>query len=95
MNKWLQPAVIGRALGPLLFFLVQFFWRPDGLSEQGVSALAVALWVGAWWVTEAVPIAVSALLPIILFPLSGALDLAATTVSYGHKYVFLYLGGFF
>ena len=95
MNKWLQPAVIGRALGPLLFFFVQFFWRPDGLSEQGVSALAVALWVGAWWVTEAVPIAVSALLPIILFPLSGALDLSATTVSYGHKYVFLYLGGFF
>ena len=85
MNKWLQPAVIGRALGPLLFFFVQFFWRPDGLSEQGVSALAVALWVGAWWVTEAVPIAVSALLPIILFPLSGALDLSATTVSYGHK----------
>jgi sodium-dependent dicarboxylate transporter 2/3/5 len=95
MNKWLQPAVIGRALGPLLFFLIQFFWRPEGLSEQGVSALAVALWVGAWWVTEAVPIAVSALLPIILFPLSGALDLAATTVLYGHKYVFLYLGGFF
>jgi len=95
MNKWLQTAVIGRVLGPFLFFIIQFFWRPDGLSEQGVSALAVALWVGAWWVTEAVPIAVTALLPIILFPLSGALDLAATTVSYGHKYVFLYLGGFF
>ena len=69
MNKWLQTAVIGRVMGPFLFFIIQFFWRPDGLSEQGVSALAVAFWVGAWWVTEAVPIAVTALLPIILFPL--------------------------
>jgi len=55
----------------------------------------VASWVGIWWVTEAVPIAVTAILPVVLFPLSGALDIAATTTAYGHKYVFLYLGGFF
>jgi sodium-dependent dicarboxylate transporter 2/3/5 len=95
MNKWLQPAQIGRVLGPILFFIIQFYWTPDGLSEQGVAAFAVASWVGIWWVTEAVPIAVTAILPVVLFPLSGALDIADTTTAYGHKYVFLYLGGFF
>ena len=95
MNKWLQPAQIGRVLGPILFFIIQFYWTPDGLSEQGIAAFAVASWVGIWWVTEAVPIAVTAILPVVLFPLSGALDIAATTTAYGHKYVFLYLGGFF
>ena len=95
MNKWLQPAQIGRVLGPIFFFIIQFYWTPDGLSEQGVAAFAVASWVGIWWVTEAVPIAVTAILPVVLFPLSGALDIAATTTAYGHKYVFLYLGGFF
>ena len=47
-----------------------------------------------WWITEAIPISVTALLPIILFPLSGGLELSETTASFGHKYVFLYLGGF-
>ena len=47
-----------------------------------------------WWITEAIPISVTALLPIILFPLTGGLELSETTASYGHKYVFLYLGGF-
>lgn len=95
MIKGLSSSRIGLVLGPLFFVLIQFGFKPDGLSESGVSVLAVALWVGVWWVTEAVPIAVSALLPIVLFPLTGALDLSATTVAYGHKYVFLYLGGFF
>jgi sodium-dependent dicarboxylate transporter 2/3/5 len=47
-----------------------------------------------WWVTEAVPIAVTALLPIVLFPLTGSVTIGATTAAYGDKFVFLYLGGF-
>ena len=47
-----------------------------------------------WWVTECVPIAVTALLPIVLFPVTGGLDLQSTTASYGHKLVFLFVGGF-
>lgn len=56
--------------------------------------LCATLWIAIWWVSEAVPIAVTSLLPIVLFPLTGALDLSTTTEAYGHKYVFLYLGGF-
>jgi len=94
MNKRLTSGTLGLVLGPLLFAFVQFGPSAEGLSAEATAALAIALWVGTWWVTEAVPIAVSALLPIVLFPLTGALDLGTTTAAYGHKYVFLYLGGF-
>ncbi|TXE15471.1 DASS family sodium-coupled anion symporter [Psychroserpens burtonensis] len=85
---------IGLVLGPALFILILLFFKPEGLSTQANAILASTAWIAVWWITEAVPIAVTALLPIVLFPLSGGLDLATTTSSFGHKYVFLYLGGF-
>ena len=80
--------------GPLLFIVLQFFDAPKGMPESAYSLLSITLWMALWWVTEAVPIAVTALLPIILFPMTGAIDLETTTASYGHKYIFLYMGGF-
>ena len=70
------------------------FFHPAGLSYEGNAVLATALWMAIWWISEAVPIAVTALLPIALFPLTGGLSLSDTTASFGHKYVFLYVGGF-
>lgn len=64
------------------------------MPDSAWDVLNATVWIALWWVTEAVPIAVTALLPIVLFPLTGALDLSTTTASYGHKYIFLYLGGF-
>ena len=85
---------IGLLLGPLVFTLILLFFNPEGLSPQAKAILASALWVAIWWITEAIPIAVTALLPIVLFPLSGGLGLSETTSAFGHKYIFLYLGGF-
>ena len=85
---------IGLFLGPIVFFIVKIFYNPVDLSEQGLSILASTLWVAIWWITEAVPIYVTALIPIILFPLSGGLELKQTTAAYGHKFVFLFVGGF-
>lgn len=85
---------IGRILGPLAFFYILFFFHPDGLSVSANAVLASVAWVAIWWVTEAIPIYVTALLPLILFPLTGALSLSETATSYGHKYIFLYMGGF-
>lgn len=90
----MQTKTIGLILGPLAFVLIYFFVRPAGLSEQGVAVLASTAWIAIWWVTEAIPIAATSLLPIVLFPLSGALELKATTASFGHRYIFLYIGGF-
>ena len=85
---------IGLILGPLVYLLIKLFYNPNELSEEGLAILASTLWVAIWWVTEAVPIYVTALMPIILFPLSGGLELKQTTSSYGHKFVFLFVGGF-
>ena len=90
----LSKQKIGLFLGPFLFILLKFFFQPEGLSEEANAILASTAWVAVWWITEAIAIPVTALLPIILFPLSGGLSLSATTASYGHKYIFLFMGGF-
>jgi sodium-dependent dicarboxylate transporter 2/3/5 len=81
-------------LGPLFFVLILSFFHPEGLSKAANAVLASTAWIATWWVFEVVPIAVTAMLPIILFPLTGAMPLSTTTAAFGHKYVFLYIGGF-
>lgn len=85
---------IGLFLGPVTFLIVLFFFHPEGLNKEGIAVLASAIWIAIWWITEALPIAVTALLPIVLFPLSGGLSLSQTTATYGHKFIFLFIGGF-
>ena len=85
---------IGLILGPLAFIFVLLFFHPEGLTSEANAVLASTIWIAIWWITEAIPIAVTALIPIILFPLTGGLGLSETTASFGHKYVFLYVGGF-
>ena len=85
---------VGLISGPLAFILILFFFQPEGLNPRANAVLASTAWIAIWWITEAIPIAVTALLPIILFPLTGGLGLSETTASFGHKYVFLYVGGF-
>lgn len=90
----MSKKTLGLLLGPLLFALTLLFFRPEGLSEAGVAVLASTLWIATWWILEVIPIAVTALLPILLFPLTGALSVDETTASFGHRYIFLYVGGF-
>ncbi len=90
----LSKRKVGLLAGPLVFFLLLMFFEAEGLSEQGVAVLATTCWVAIWWVTEAVAIEVTALLPIVLFPLTGGLDLKTTGAAYGHKFIFLFVGGF-
>lgn len=85
---------IGLFLGPLAFVIIRLYFHPKGVDVAANAVLASAVWIAIWWITEAVPIAVTALLPIILFPLTDGMGLNDTTASYGHKYVFLYIGGF-
>lgn len=93
MKRHLKPAIL--VLGPLLFILLQAIGSPETMPEPAFAVVCVTIWMALWWVTEAVPIAVTALLPIILFPLLGVMDIGSTTAAFGDKYVFLYLGGFF
>ena len=90
----ISASKIGFVLGPLSFILIMFFFNPDDLEFQGKAILACASWIAIWWVTEPIPIAATSLLPIIIFPLSGGLDIKTTTAAFGHKYVFLFIGSF-
>ena len=85
---------IGLISGPMAFFLTLWLVHPEDLSTEARAVLASTLWIAIWWITEAIPIAVTSLLPIVLFPLTGGLDIKSTAASFGHKYIFLYAGGF-
>ena len=67
---------------------------PQGLSEPGWWVAAVGIWMAVWWMTEALPLAVTAMLPLVLFPIADVRSIEATAPSYAHPLVFLFLGGF-
>ncbi len=85
---------IGLFLGPTLFVLMLLFFRPEDLSAQGVAIAASTVWIAVWWITEAVPIPVTSLLPLILFPLTQGLEMKETASAYGDETIFLFMGGF-
>lgn len=89
-----MPRVIGLILGPVLFVLTLLFFAPEDLSVEGRSVLAVTLWVATWWITEAIPIPVTSLLPVVLLPLTGAMDGSDVVSAYGNDIIFLFIGGF-
>ncbi len=69
----------GLLLGPLLFLAALLIPTPAEMSFEAQKVLASTLWIACWWVTEAIPIPVTSLMPIILFPLTGALSVADAT----------------
>jgi solute carrier family 13 (sodium-dependent dicarboxylate transporter), member 2/3/5 len=67
---------------------------PDGMGVDAWRVAAVGALMATWWVTEALPIAATALLPLVLFPLLGVLGMRETAAPYANPLVFLFLGGF-
>ena len=82
------------ASGPLCLALVLVTPPPAGMDEAAWRVTGIAAWMMLWWVTEALPLAVTALLPILLLPLAGVMDTGGATQAYAHPVVFLFLGGF-
>ena len=86
---------LGLWLGPGIAALMLLLPPPDGLSASGWVVAAVALWMALWWVTEAVPLTVTAFLPFALFPLLGVASAGDTAADYYSPVLFLLLGGGF
>ena len=84
---------IGLLLGPLLFFIL-INLPFELVSKNGDAVIGVALWMVTWWITETVSISVTALLPLVLFPLLKIMPLADVGANYGSPIVFLFFGGF-
>jgi len=84
---------LGLLLGPVAFIILTLL-PIELVSEKGDPVIAVAIWMLIWWITEAVSIAVTALLPLLLFPLLKILPIAEVGANYGSPIVFLFFGGF-
>ncbi len=67
---------------------------PAGLGAPGWVAIALLAWMAAWWVSEAVPVAVTALLPLLVLPLGGAATPVAAAAPYADPVIFLFIAGF-
>jgi sodium-dependent dicarboxylate transporter 2/3/5 len=94
---------LGLFIGPLAALTVfltlpEQYQGPDGsladFARAGRVTLAVMVWMAIWWMTEAIEISTTALLPIALLPIFGAVTIVEATAPYANKLIFLYIGGF-
>ena len=84
----------GFLIGLTLFFLMMLFPPPAELSSAGWTVAAIAVLMAVWWATEAIPVAVTALLPLALFPLLDITSFETAALPYANKNIYLFLGGF-
>jgi sodium-dependent dicarboxylate transporter 2/3/5 len=85
---------VGLFLGPALAAIMLLAGAPEGLSITAWRTAAVGVLMAVWWATEAVPIAVTALLPLVVFPLFDIASIHDTARPYSNKVIYLFLGGF-
>jgi solute carrier family 13 (sodium-dependent dicarboxylate transporter), member 2/3/5 len=84
----------GMILGPLLAAIMIMMQPPVGLSPEGWKVCALAVWMAVWWISEAVPLPVTSLLPIITLPTLGIFSLKQTLEPYSSSIIYLFFGGF-
>lgn len=99
-----RVALIGLVLGPVLA-AVAYVLLPHagvdeatgvvtGLSQPGRATAAVGVLMAVWWLTEAIPISATALLPLVLLPLTGAMGIKDAASPYANDVIYLFMGGF-
>jgi solute carrier family 13 (sodium-dependent dicarboxylate transporter), member 2/3/5 len=89
-----RSARIGLWAGIAVLLLTIALPPPSGLSVAGWRTLGLALMMAIWWSTEPVPMAVTALLPLVVMPLAGIADMNAAAAPFANPIVFLFFGGF-
>jgi len=87
-------AFVGLLVGPLALIATLVTAPPSGLDEAGWRTAGVALMMGIWWITEAVPLPATALIPLALFPALGVSSMAEAARPYANPVIFLFMGGF-
>jgi sodium-dependent dicarboxylate transporter 2/3/5 len=87
--------IVGRYLGPALFLVMLLTdqWQ-DVMAPVAWRTAAVALWMAVWWATEAIPVAATAFIPLIVFPPAGISSLKDAAAPYANPIIYLFLGGF-
>ena len=85
---------VGLVLGGVLFLLMLILPAPAGLGAAAWRVAAAGVLMATWWVTEAIPIPATALLPLALFPLLGVADIRDAAAPFANPIIYLFLGGF-
>ncbi len=85
---------IGLLIGPIAFLIMLFMPTPEGMSVEAQRVAAVTLLMACWWISEAIPIPATSLLPIVLFPILGVMSTSQATTPYANHLIFLFMGGF-
>lgn len=88
----LRPWIIGFAL--VIFLILIFIPPPEGLTREGMNALAIFILCIIFWVTNAIPLMITSIMAIILMPLTGVLDQKTAFSLFGNQAVFFILGAF-
>lgn len=94
-KKYTNRQRTGLFLGLPIFILVLLLPAPPDMPPAAQRVLAVTVLMAFWWLTEALPLPVTALVPIALFPLLNVLPTQAVTAQFGNRNIFLFMGGFF
>ncbi len=81
-------------IGPAIFFLLLLLGTPEGIPRPAYLVLISTIWIAIWWVTEAVPIPMASLLPMILYPLMGVMSMNEVVAPFAKPIIFLFIGGF-
>lgn len=81
-------------LGPVLALVIWLVPHPEVISNKGWITIACMVWMLTWWISETIPVAVTALLPLILFPITGIFTVQEVCSPYGSSPIFLFMGGF-
>ncbi|NQV16573.1 DASS family sodium-coupled anion symporter [bacterium] len=85
---------IGLILGPVLFLVIILFFNFDPEKPIITRMAAVAVLMAVWWITDAIPLFATALLPLLLYPLLGILQAKTVAPIYINSTIFLFIGGF-
>jgi len=86
--------IFGFIIAPALFLFLIIFTDLEPDKPQVTYTLAIAILMAIWWVTEIVPLAITALLPVVLFPLFGIMNGKSVSATYFNHVIFLFIGGF-
>jgi sodium-dependent dicarboxylate transporter 2/3/5 len=89
-----SPKIAGLLAGLVAFAAMYLLFRPDSLDRPAEIVAAVGVLMAIWWATDAISLPVTAMLPLVTFPVLGVMPMADTAAPYANPIIFLFLGGF-
>ena len=94
LNKLINVKRLALIGGPLIFIACCLVPAPDGGHPKLLLMGGFTAWMALWWLTEAVPLAVTSFLPFLILPSSGIIDIREAAAQYMDPILFLFIGGF-